>query len=105
MTLARVVRLRSLVGVVAVVLGVSTAVAVLADNHALNPVASVVFALVQGRTFTGVGLVAWRRRPDSGVGVLMCAVGLSWLLMLLIWSNQQWLFVVGAMFNAVPLVL
>lgn len=97
--------LRSLVAAVAVVLSVGIAVAVLAANHAVFPLVSVMFTLIVGWTFVGTGLLAWRRRPVSRVGVLMCAVGLSWLLTLLLRVNQEWLFVVGALVNALPLVL
>lgn len=33
---------------------------------------------VGGLAYLGVGLVAWRRRPDNRVGLLMVAVGLAW---------------------------
>jgi signal transduction histidine kinase len=100
-----VARRRLLTAVVAVVLGVAIAASVLVSSHASHPVTSVLFSLIVGWAFVGAGLVAWRRRPDSRVGVLMCAVGLSWLLRLLIQSNNEWLFTAGAVFDSVPLAL
>ncbi|HET9254244.1 MAG TPA: hypothetical protein VFO16_03450, partial [Pseudonocardiaceae bacterium] len=97
--------LQFLVVAAALLLGVGIAVAVLATNRAVFPVVSVVVTLIVGWTFVGAGLMVWRRRPDSRVGVLMCAVGLSWLLTLLIRSSQEWLFALGAFINAVPLVM
>jgi signal transduction histidine kinase len=35
--------------------------------------------LVVGWGFIGVGLFAWRRRPDNRVGMLMAATGFAWL--------------------------
>lgn len=98
-------RVRLLVAVVAVVLGVGISAVVLADNHSPYPVLEVVFTLVVGWTFAGAGLVAWQRRPDSRVGVLMCAVGLFWLVTLLTTSNNEWLFTIAAVPNLVPLAL
>lgn len=96
---------RWLVGVAAVVLGVGAAVVVLADSHEPHPVVVVVLRLIVGWTFTGVGLVAWRRRPDSRVGVLLCAVGLAWLVALLAASNQEWVFAAGAVLSSASVVV
>lgn len=100
-----VCRLRFLVAAVALVLGVGIAASVLVSSYARHPVVSVVLTLIAGWAFVGAGLVAWRRRPVSRVGVLMCAVGLSWLLALLLQSTQEWLFAVGALVSIVPLAV
>lgn len=96
---------RLLAAVTALVLGVGAALAVLVNGQASGVVVSVVFGLLVGWSFVGAGLVAWRRRPDSRVGLLMCAVGLSWLPTLLFWSQDEWLFAASALFNNVPLVV
>jgi signal transduction histidine kinase len=41
--------------------------------------------LVAGYALIGVGLVSWRRRPDSRFGLLLCLTGLGWFV--LEWNN------------------
>ncbi|MGH4024733.1 MAG: sensor histidine kinase [Pseudonocardiaceae bacterium] len=89
----------------AVVLGVCTTVVVFAGSHVAYAEVRAILALGTGWTFVVAGLVAWRRRPDSRVGVLMCAVGLAKLLRMVIASDQEWLFAIGLALDFVPLAL
>jgi signal transduction histidine kinase len=51
--------------------------------------------LVVGWSFIGVGLFAWRRRPDNRVGMLMAGTGFAWLLSGAGLSDLPLMFTVG----------
>ncbi|HEX6256009.1 MAG TPA: histidine kinase [Euzebyales bacterium] len=51
------------------------------------------------------GLVAWRRRPDSRLGMLMVAAGFASFLGFLVWSNNDGLFTLGVAAQFLPPVL
>lgn len=51
------------------------------------------------------GLIAWRRRPDSRLGVLMVAAGFASFLNFLVWSNNDALFTLGLAAQFLPPVL
>jgi signal transduction histidine kinase len=65
--------------------------------------------LLAGWGFIGVGLFAWGRRPDNGVGMLMAATGFAWLVAAAGFSDLALVFtlsqVLGAVFFAVVLHL
>jgi signal transduction histidine kinase len=51
------------------------------------------------------GLVAWRRRPESRLGMLMVAAGFASFLNFLVWSNNDALFTLGVAAQFLPPVL
>jgi signal transduction histidine kinase len=65
--------------------------------------------LLAGWGFIGVGLYAWGRRPDNGVGMLMAATGFAWLVAAATFSDLPLVFtiaqVLGTVFFAVVLHL
>src|SRR6516165_9376049 len=58
--------------------------------------------LAIGWSFSGVGLVLWWKRPQNPVGMLMSAVGLTWLLNSLGASSNGYLIFIGVAFGALP---
>jgi signal transduction histidine kinase len=68
-----------------------------------------VFGPVVGWSFIGVGLYAWRRRPESGTGRLMVLLGFAWFLSALAFANSRLLysvaFVIGGLWGGVFLHL
>jgi signal transduction histidine kinase len=56
--------------------------------------------LTVGWAFIGVGLFAWRRRPDNRVGALMAATGFSWLLAGAGLSDLALPFTIGHVFGS-----
>lgn len=55
--------------------------------------------------YIAAGLIAWRRRPDSRLGVLMVAAGFASFLNFLVWSNNDGLFTLGVATQFLPPVL
>jgi signal transduction histidine kinase len=64
-----------------------------------------VAALVVGWGFIGVGLFAWRRRPDNRIGALMTATGFAWFVSAAGFSDLALVFTIGQVFGAVFLVV
>ena len=93
------------VGATAFVWGLAdVAVVLLSDGRPLRGVYAAL-TLVIGWSFVGTGLYAWSQRPDNRIGLLMTAVGLSWFLNPLEFSDNQFLFVIGGVFGELPLAL
>jgi signal transduction histidine kinase len=99
----RVVVLAALVcgaGVVAILLG---------SDHQDAKTAWAIFGPVVGWSFIGVGLYAWRRRPESRTGALMVALGFAWFLSALIFADAPlvytFAFVVAGLWGGVFLQL
>ena len=57
---------------------------------------------VVGWAFIFAGLVAWWRRPDNRFGSLMTLVGFTWFIGALGLADAPGVFIVGALFGAVP---
>jgi signal transduction histidine kinase len=55
--------------------------------------------------FVVVGLIAWRRRPDSRLGLLMIAAGFAMGLSTLQFADPDLLFTIGAGFDLLPAAL
>ena len=53
---------------------------VLASDHQEARTVWAIFGPVVGWSFVGTGLYAWRRRPESRIGVLMILLGFAWFL-------------------------
>jgi signal transduction histidine kinase len=73
-----------------------------------RPEAGVPFALLAlfiTWSFIGTGLYAWWRRPETRLGALMVAVGFSWALQGLAFSDVPGVFVTGVLLGNLWLVL
>jgi len=55
--------------------------------------------------YIGAGLIAWRRRPQSRLGVLMVVAGFATFLNFLNWSDNDVLYTIAALVNLLPPVL
>jgi signal transduction histidine kinase len=75
----------------ATVAGVATATSHHADLRALNAT----FGTLIGIAFVATGLIAWSRRPDNRVGMLMVATGFAWAAVGLSQSNSPLIFSIG----------
>src|SRR5688572_24930670 len=64
----------------ALLCGVGDVLLVLSSEHFSDPGVWAVFGPVVGWSFVGTGLYAWRRRPDSRLGLLMTLAGFAWFL-------------------------
>jgi hypothetical protein len=58
--------------------------------------------LAIGWSFSGVGLVLWWKRPQNPFGMMMSAVGLTWLVGSLSASSNGYLIFIGLAFGALP---
>jgi signal transduction histidine kinase len=88
---------RTLIGLVAVAVGVGTLMAVISGEHNIHRGAYAALALGIGWGFIGTGLYAWSRRPTSNTGLLMIAVGFAGLLKALAFSNDSLIFTIGSL--------
>jgi signal transduction histidine kinase len=61
--------------------------------------------LFVGWSFIGTGLFAWWRRPANRSGALMVAVGFAFFFKGIEASNNSWLFIVGSVFDNLPIVV
>jgi signal transduction histidine kinase len=88
--------------------GVVIALEVASDHQDLKAVWAV-FGPAVGWSFIGTGLYAWRRRPDSRIGVLMILLGFGWFLFTLQSANSRLVYtfalVTGGLWGAVFLHL
>lgn len=87
------------------VLGLVVAWQILTSSWAPHPVTAALLALGLGWSFAYAGIIAWARNPENLVGVLMMAVGFSWLLSQLMLSDVPLLFTLGHLVIAWPFVL
>jgi signal transduction histidine kinase len=62
-------------------------------------------ALVVGWSFIGVGLFAWRRRPDNRVGMLMAGTGFAWLAAGAGLSDLPLVFTIGRVLGSLYLAI
>ena len=101
-------RLRAVI-VAALVCGAGAlAIALTSDHEAAQTWWARLWPLV-GCTFVGTGLYAWRRRPDSRIGLLMVLQGFAWFLVALSLTDSPALFtfaqVAGGLWGGVFLQL
>jgi signal transduction histidine kinase len=89
-------------GVGAFALGLAAVPVVLTSNHVNPRGLALATYLAIGWSFSGVGLVLWWKRPQNPVGMLMSAVGLTWLLNSLGASSNGYLIFIGVAFGALP---
>ena len=81
----------------------------LSSDHQDAKTAWAIFGPVVGWSFIGVGLFAWRRRPESGTGELMVILGFAWFLSALAFADSRLLysfgFLIGGLWGGVFLQL
>jgi signal transduction histidine kinase/PAS domain-containing protein len=77
--MSRTTRLWLLVVPVALAFGAATAALILVSDHADVPRLQAVLTLLTGGSFILAGLIARTRRPLNPIGLLLIAVGLTWL--------------------------
>jgi signal transduction histidine kinase len=79
----------------ALLCGVGAAALVLESEHYDDPTVWAVFFPLVGWSFIGTGVLAWLRRPESRVGLLMVIVGFAWFLKALRASDSALLYTLG----------
>ncbi len=103
-----VARMRAVV-LVALVCGAAVVALLLSSDHQDAKTAWAIFGPVVGWSFIGVGLFAWRRRPESGTGELMVILGFAWFLSALAFADSRLLysfgFLIGGLWGGVFLQL
>ena len=89
--------------------GVGVIPLLLSSDHQDAKTAWAIFGPAVGWSFVGVGLYAWRRRPESRIGELMVLLGFAWFLSALSFSNSPLVFsfalVIGGLWGGVFLHL
>ena len=70
-------------------------VLVLASDHQEARTVWAIFGPAVGWSFVGTGLYAWRRRPESRIGVLMILLGFAWFLSVLETANSPLVYTVA----------
>jgi signal transduction histidine kinase len=98
---------RALIGlaVLAFALGLGSMALILTSDHEDLRGVSAALTLVAGWGFAGTGLFAWDRRPGSGTGPLMTAIGFTWFFQALLASNSDVLFTIGAIGSNLPFAI
>ena len=90
------------IGATALVLGLITIPVVLTSNVVTPRGLFLATQLVIGWSFVGTGLFMWWRRPENRLGLLMTAVGITWLLGTLLATGDGYLFFLGELLAALP---
>src|SRR5947209_7582635 len=88
---------RALIGLAALIFGIGALLVVINGKHNIHRGAYAALALTIGWGFTGTGLYAWKRRPESNIGPLMIAVGVAGLLKALAFSNHSVIFTIASL--------
>jgi signal transduction histidine kinase len=81
--------------VAALAAGVGLVALVLASDHQEARTVWAIFGPVVGWSFVGTGLYAWRRRPESRIGVLMIVLGFAWFLSILETANSPLVYTIA----------
>jgi signal transduction histidine kinase len=97
MTVARM----RLIIVAALAGGAGVLALVLASDHQESKAVWAIFGPVLVWSFVGTGLYAWRRRPESRVGMLMVLFGFAWCLAALAFANSPLLYTIGSVVGGV----
>jgi signal transduction histidine kinase len=89
--------------------GVAADALLLASDHQGAKTVWAIFGPAVGWSFIGVGLYAWRRRPESRTGALMVLLGFAWFLSALSFADSPLVyslaFVLGGLWGGVFLQL
>ena len=83
------------IAVAALAAGAGVVWLVLASDHADAKGVWATFGPAVGWSFVGTGLYAWRRRPESRIGLLMVLLGFAWFLSLVELANPPLLYTIG----------
>jgi signal transduction histidine kinase len=101
-------RMRAVI-LAALVCGAGVVPLLLGSDHQDAKTAWAIFGPAVGWSFIGVGLYAWRRRPESRAGALMVLLGFAWFLSALSFADSalvySFAFVVGGLWGGVFLQL
>ena len=101
--MSRTTRLWVVVTPLALAAGAAATALILLSNHQNVPQFTAMVTLLTGGAFIFAGLIARIRRPLNRIGLLLIAVGLTWLLGAgLIASNNSWLWTLGVTLSAIP---
>jgi len=93
-------------GATGVVLGLLALAAVLTTDHNQQDTKiSAVTTLLIGWSFIGAGLFAWNRFPRNRLGMLMSAVGFTWLLGAMAFANVPGVFIIGVLVGSLPIAI
>ena len=92
-------------GIGAFAVGLVAVPVVLTSHHVSPRGLFLASELAIGWSFAGVGLWLWWRRPENRVGMLMSAVGITWLLQSLSASNNGYLLLVGVASSGIAYAL
>ena len=92
-------------GIGAFAVGLVAVPVVLTSHHVSPRGLFLASELAIGWSFAGVGLWLWWRRPENRVGMLMSAVGITWLLLSLSASNNGYLLLVGVASSGIAYAL
>ena len=68
---------------------------VLASDHQEAKAVWAIFGPAVGWSFVGTGLYAWRRRPESRIGLLMTLLGFAWFLSILETANSPLVYTIA----------
>jgi signal transduction histidine kinase len=98
-------RLLWLVGTAGVALGIGVSILLATHHFGDQPGGTIAATLLIGWSFVGTGLFAWASRPHNRVGALMVAVGMSWMVVMLVNTDIPLLFTIGALVSALPYAL
>ena len=89
-----VAQMRAVV-VLAFAAGAAVVALVLASDHQDAKAVWAIFGPAVGWSFVGTGLYAWRRRPESRIGVLMVLLGFAWFLSTLESANSPLVYTIA----------
>jgi signal transduction histidine kinase len=93
------------VGLCGVAAGVLVAVLLVVRPFAPEDRGSAFAAIAVGWSFLGIGLSAWRSRPENRIGPLMVAVGFTWMATMLQHCSLPLAYSLGTLVSATPFVL
>jgi signal transduction histidine kinase len=74
------------------------------DHETAKPLTAVLGSFI-GLSFSGIGALAWMRRPLNRSGALMMSVGLAWFLSGLTEANDPWIYTLGVYLGPLYLVV
>ena len=88
-------------GIAGALLGVLVSVLIAFSDIVDDRASNIIATLLIGWSFLGVGLYAWRGRPDNRIGPLMIAVAFTWMVGMLNCSDLPLAFSIGLLVSSV----
>jgi hypothetical protein len=83
------------IALVALLAGAAVVALVLVSDHQEDRTVWAIFGPAVGLSFVGTGLYAWRRRPESRIGLLMVLLGFAWFLSTVGAANSPLVWTIG----------